>query len=487
MNPLGNPHLEARADAETEDEPAPLGFAQQYLWFLLQYPDSGPARFNGNLAFEITGPLDVDRLGKALALLEERHEPLRTCLRLVKGQPRQIVEKPRTGTLIATDLSSLPDAARALALDDAIRSEVELPLDFVRGPVHRTRLLRLGAEHHVLLWTTNHVNVDFWSYRNFIGELRALYTALIEEDTPARPVLQHLPPLPVRFAEVARAQRARIAPDDRRVAFWRTYLEGATCYQPPHRQPRSTRPSPEQTRWVRVEKELAERVARSSRALGCTRFSMVLAALALVAQRWSGATDIVTLVASAHRTTQTKSLIGSFADMLPVRVRLLPGVQTRSDVVRATQSSIRRALIHELPLRRIEEATGQTYRFTFGITDHVPFYDCEGQAPDHPRAMLSARWPDAAEIACKPLIAPPLATSGSPGSANRSGRAGTLESAFLRVFAFPMRMYRMDLLFAVERDLLLCTYQPDLFTAETIDYALGWLLEALDEISAESR
>ncbi|WP_394839215.1 condensation domain-containing protein [Pendulispora rubella] len=434
---------------ESQEPSAPLGFAQQYLWFLLQYPDAGPARLNGNLVIEFHGPLDVPRLEHALFTIEERHEPLRTYLRVEKGQPRQVVAQAANESLRIVDIR--PEE-RETALDAAVRAEMETPLDFVRGPVHRRILLRLGPEEHVLLWTANHINVDFWSYRILISELRELYGA----PDYGRPTT--LPPLPLRFSEFAHAQRT--APnDERRARFWRSYLEQSECYQPPHRGPRRTRPSPELTRSIPIEPDWIGRIDIVARDLGCTRFSILLAALGLVAHRWSGATDIVSLVASAHRSSQTKHLIGPFADMLPVRVRLSPE-QTHADLVRAAQSTILRALLHELPLRKVEDATGRTYRFTFGVTDHLPFYDRVASEGEKEPARRALQRSDAAEIAC--------------------GRI-TPDTHF-RVWALPMRMYRMDLLFTMERDLLLCTYQPDLFTEEAIDRALRWYLDALKVI-----
>ena len=426
---------------------APLAFAQQYLWFLLQYPDSGPARFNANLVIEWFGELDARILGEALAAIENRHEALRTRLRIVKGHPMQLVVEPSAEATPFLDLSHLPKAEREAAFEDVVREEERRPLDLARGPTLRKLLVRLGPDEHVLLWTASHANVDAWSLRTIVRELRELYTARARE-RPAR-----LPPLPTRYIDCARAQRTT-APQPRHIAFWRASLGDRACYEPPHRQPRPARASVEQVQSIAISPELNARIDATCRALSCTRFSIFFAAFGLVAHRWSGTTDLVALIASAQRDAHTEHLVGSLADVLPIRLVLSPG-HNAAELVRAAQTAVLAGLIHEMPLRRIEEATGRTYRFTFAITDHVPFQQADG---DPGRRCVHR--PDALEMA-----------------------TGHMADIAFRASSLPMRLYRMDLVFLLRSEVVVCAYQPDLFSAETIEQVLRWLLEALETLT----
>ena len=111
-----------------------LSFAQQRLWFLEQL-EPGLLAYNLAGAVRLSGPLKVDLLQKAMQVVVDRHEALRTTFRKGAEDPEQIVAAECSFDLPIVDLSGLPlDGGEKEALR---LSSIEggKPFDLVRGPL----------------------------------------------------------------------------------------------------------------------------------------------------------------------------------------------------------------------------------------------------------------------------------------------------------------------------------------------------------------
>jgi amino acid adenylation domain-containing protein len=88
-------------------QPLPLSYAQERLWVLGQLaPD---AAYNLPFAFRVRGPLNIKAFERALQLLIERHEPMRTRFLNINGSPKQLVEASVDFTLPVVSLESMND------------------------------------------------------------------------------------------------------------------------------------------------------------------------------------------------------------------------------------------------------------------------------------------------------------------------------------------------------------------------------------------
>ncbi|HMA79960.1 MAG TPA: condensation domain-containing protein, partial [Candidatus Binatia bacterium] len=94
-----------------DDEPAPLSFAQERLWFLEQLLP-GSAVFHLCRATRILGPLDLAALQSSVNDLVRRHDALRTGFLAIDGRPFQSLRPFKKLSLEPVNLQPLAKTAQ---------------------------------------------------------------------------------------------------------------------------------------------------------------------------------------------------------------------------------------------------------------------------------------------------------------------------------------------------------------------------------------
>jgi amino acid adenylation domain-containing protein len=309
------------------EDPVPLSYAQERLWFLDQLAPGLPG-YNLPGAFELRGRLDRPAFAASLGAIVCRHEALRTTFAAVDGRPLQVVAPaPASWAVPLLDLAGLPEAVRAGEAARLTREEALRPFDLARGPLLRCTLLRLdrlGEERHRALLTLHHIAADGWSVGILARELGALYARKISGSggSPAA-----LPELPVQYADYALWQRGWLTGEalGRQLAWWRERLAGA----PEVLELPADRPRPAVLSLaggsvpVALGPELVRALAVLGGRAGATPFMVLLAAFAALLSRLAGQERVVVGSPVANRDrVETEGLIGCFVNTLPLPVDL---------------------------------------------------------------------------------------------------------------------------------------------------------------------
>ena len=282
----------------------PASYGQERLWLLDQTQPGTPVH-NVSGVLRLRGPVEAGRLERCLAEIVERHEVLRTTLRLSGDGVAQVI---RAGSDIRLRRAEVAEAdAPALA------AELERePFDLGTGPLLRCHLLTLAPDHHLLVVVVHHAVSDGWSMGILLQELSARYAGTTD-----------LPELPVQYADYAVWQRELVDSDglDEQLAYWRERLAGA----PPLRLPADLAVPAAPTYSAHVVPVAVPagdvRAARGQ----ATSFMVALAAFTVVLARWSGQSDVVVALPVAGRPqVELEPLIGFFVNTLPLRVELEP-------------------------------------------------------------------------------------------------------------------------------------------------------------------
>ena len=307
--------------AENWSHESPLSYAQEGLFFL---DKAGLARqaYNVSLALRILGVLDVGALDRAFGTILRRHESLRTRFEFKNGEATQLIGPPYPFAIKMIDVSSMPIAeaqsrARQLLQENAIE-----PFNLSTGPLLRASLVRLQADHHVLMISTHHIVSDGWSLLKVLtGELGKWYRQAIdgiddEFDVPA-----------IQYRHFVQWQRQRLqgAVLDEQRRFWKRQLAGSSyLLNLPIDNPR---PAVASTRGAGISFELGPSICGQLRAIGtnngATLFMVVLTAYQILLSRWCQQADILIGSPAAGRSRQEfEGLIGFFLNTLILRADL---------------------------------------------------------------------------------------------------------------------------------------------------------------------
>jgi hypothetical protein len=125
-------------------------------------------------AFRFRGALDRDALGRAIAEVVRRHDPLRMRLVDTPSGVRQYFV-PATRDCCITE-SRLESSDQEQGISDWVNELVGAPLDLTLGPI-AVDVLTVGKEDSVLLVRTNHLATDGISMGILERELLASYAA----------------------------------------------------------------------------------------------------------------------------------------------------------------------------------------------------------------------------------------------------------------------------------------------------------------------
>ncbi|MGP5708297.1 amino acid adenylation domain-containing protein [Brachybacterium alimentarium] len=349
----------ARPERSERPDPVPASLNQRRLWFLHRLePDS--AAYAVPAILELEGDLDPAALRSALDDVLARHEPLRTILPAVDGEPVQHIvpaaEVP--SPLLAVDVP-------AERLEAVIAAEVHRPLDITREIPLRAVLLRTGAQRAVLVITMHHVATDGWSLAPLARDLGEAYTARAAGRAP-QPA-----PLPVDFADAATWQRDLLGSADdpeselsRQSAFWRRTLADAPAeISLPRDRPRGTADPDDADQHgvgeLRLDLDPQRHAAlRSVASAHRTSLFIVLhtALAAALHQHGTGDDVVIGTPVAGRPDPRLDDLVGFFVNTVALRTSL-SGDPTLTDLLERVRLANTEAYAHQdLPFDLVVEA-----------------------------------------------------------------------------------------------------------------------------------
>jgi len=314
----------------------PLSFAQQRLWFLDQLEGPSPT-YNIPFALRMRGDLNLEALERSLETIVARHENLRTLFPIRDGKPLLAIREQMPISIPVTELSELDPESHERVIASLAREDARIPFILATGPVFRLRLLRLGADHHVLLVNMHHIISDGWSMGVLSRELVALYPYYLEGAEP------DLPELPIQYADFSWWQHHQLEKlIEAQRGYWVQRLVGA----PSKIELPTDRPRPDVQAYngtkcpIRIDAATTASLAALAKQADVSLFMLLHAAFAVLLARYSGGRDILigSPVAGRNR-LELEPLIGFFVNTLAYR-HDLSGDPTFSELLARVKQGI---------------------------------------------------------------------------------------------------------------------------------------------------
>ncbi len=284
-------------------EAYPATVSQQQLYLLSRMKGIGTA-YNIPLCIAFEGTLDLKRLSTALLALLERNEALRTSFAIKDGRCMQSI----------SDSSHLKlDFSQTYSDDPAeFAAGFSRPFDLARPPLMHAKLVAHTDGRHWLLLDFHHIVFDGVSTGIYLRELFALYSG------------ETLEPLPIQQKDVATWEADRVGEITAlHESFWHQLFEA-----PPESELPTDfiRPGHQDFAGANYRHQLdAETTAalrQLARARGTTLHQVFMAAIGILAGRWSDSEDIcIGTSMSGRDRAGTAEIVGMFVRTLPTRIR----------------------------------------------------------------------------------------------------------------------------------------------------------------------
>jgi surfactin family lipopeptide synthetase A len=273
--------------------------------YTIQLLDVNRTTYNMPMNFRMTGPLKVEKLTRAVEIIVNRHESLRTSFHMIDGELVQRIE-PQVTPNIEYYKAEDEEAASAV-----IHSFIR-PFQLNMPSLCRFGVLEISAQEHVLMVDMHHIISDGSSISIIVDELTKLYKD------------ESLPPLQLQYKDFAAWQNHLVQSEayKQQERYWLDQFAGEL---PVLELPTDySRPLVQQFNGAlfsyRVKPELMDQLNMLNSKESTTLFMTLLAAYYTMLYKYTGQSDMVVGSSVAGRTQpEVERVVGMFVNTIALR------------------------------------------------------------------------------------------------------------------------------------------------------------------------
>jgi acyl-CoA synthetase (AMP-forming)/AMP-acid ligase II/acyl carrier protein len=353
----------------------PVSFLQQY-WLTRQiFADLRKGRIT--LALEVDGSINTSQFERAVTLLVEQNEILRTTFAYQLGQLVQVVHG-RGECTVEKRIIHEPDPHQLKLLIEQETIRVgSIECNFAKMPLFNIELLHVNDLRTVIIISIHHLCSDVLSIRLILKELNSFY--LIAEEKKTMKELQ--------YADFTMWQRTTYTESylQRYKDFWQKYLDAAPALKLPYTKELITQGTPHPKQFHQRVPISHSDVLTFSKSNESTPFVLYFLAFLVTAELYTAQQDILVSVPRSGRDIQgSNDLIGFIASTALFRFQLKKelSVEETLNQLNETNNALQE---NYLPFELIRSFNTQ---LKMGLSYHILFEYVSTPIPTHIFGLL---------------------------------------------------------------------------------------------------
>lgn len=318
----------------------PPSYAQSMFLFAHELLNDKTTVNNAAL-LHLRGELRIADLKRALELLTQHHEIMRTCFLMQEGQ---MVQGVMASSPITLEHRKICNQKELFQEYETLKNHV---FDLRCGQTMRVMLLSHSPRDHYMIMAYHHIVFDRASILPFMADLERLYWG------------QNIERSPLQYLDFSNDQHEKDISGGwiNAINFWKTQFETIPDQLPLHRSKISRRMPLQkyasQTSEHVIDVSLSSKIRQLVRRLRSTPFHLYIAAFKVLLFRFLGVEDVcIGMADNFRREDKLQFAIGPFLNILPLRLAANKEESCEEAITDARDKSLQ-AMAHSIPLGAI--------------------------------------------------------------------------------------------------------------------------------------
>lgn len=297
-----------------------LSYGQISLWTIYQLSPNSSA-YHVSCVLKTNPQFDQTIFKRALELISNRHEILRTVYYIFESQPLQKILPQLEIPIIQTVKSHCTSEE----IEHFMTVELAQPFDLEVGPVARVHYLKNERENteadHFLLFVFHHIAIDMISLNIVINEVAKAYEALLHQFPLELPRIQY------SYVQFFKEQKNRLnGPEGQKILnFWKDqFKEAPSPLMIPIDKSRPSIQTFNGDHFVsQLNPEVKQQLLQKCKQLKVTPYVYFLTVYYIFLYRYCAQNDIIVGTPTAGRDShEAENLVGYFINVLPLKIRI---------------------------------------------------------------------------------------------------------------------------------------------------------------------